>query len=593
MCFVVIQFFQTRRAGERAHHNGWLPVPVVAFFTALLLLAGGLQAATFDTPVTVSSLDFSAYAQWVDGAETTATNLSDPTRVLYTQTTVPNFNGYGFGESTNPGPRHLRIGFTAPMAVGSVLVRGSGKLSVLASNAPYPGNLTNESHWLPAQRLTTALGITANEVPDNGYAIWVLPPGTTTRALRFSHTSAVSDPAYVGRAAGAWLLTNRFANLAPQAPILTSTNQALAGRINNETDEMFNAWDNGFNGGTNVVSTTNFEWVILTWPTNISLNGLCALWAGFSEGTVQNYSGPANIHPRNADESMWTTLVASTNIQNQYPWFLPPNFLDFGSNVTTRALRLKITKAINEATSHAGLAGSSRAGKRVWLGDLLALAPLGTNDLASAVVPHVTLQPPIPVPFFLSQPGYVTLVIEDAAGKRVRNLVGETFFPAGTNLVYWDGLDESGKVDTGQHGEYAVQGALVPAGNYKVRGLQRDAIDLRYEFSVYHNGNPPWITANDTGGWLADHTPPSDVAFLPGATNEVLISSFIAEDGAGFVWVDLNGRRTHSRKWVGGTFTGATHLSRDRGAQRNTNHMVYSGSAWEGALRLYGLMTNG
>ena len=53
------------------------------------------------------------------------------------------------------------------------------------------------------------------------------------------------------------------------------------------------------------------------------------------------------------------------------------------------------------------------------------------------------LRPPIPVRFNLAEPGVVTLVIDDAQGVRVRNLVMETSFPAGENVVWWDGCDET------------------------------------------------------------------------------------------------------------------------------------------------------
>ena len=50
--------------------------------------------------------------------------------------------------------------------------------------------------------------------------------------------------------------------------------------------------------------------------------------------------------------------------------------------------------------------------------------------------------PPIPVQFRLEQPGFVTLVIDDGQGKRVRNLISQDHFPAGTHTVWWDGLDD-------------------------------------------------------------------------------------------------------------------------------------------------------
>jgi len=46
----------------------------------------------------------------------------------------------------------------------------------------------------------------------------------------------------------------------------------------------------------------------------------------------------------------------------------------------------------------------------------------------------------IPIRFTLEKPRYVTLVVEDARGRRVRNLIFETLLPAGENSDVWDGL---------------------------------------------------------------------------------------------------------------------------------------------------------
>ena len=72
----------------------------------------------------------------------------------------------------------------------------------------------------------------------------------------------------------------------------------------------------------------------------------------------------------------------------------------------------------------------------------------------------------------LDQPGFVTLVIEDEHGVRVRNLISETYFPAGDNVAWWDGLDDLGRDKSSEdHGIYNVSGKLVAPGSYTVRGL--------------------------------------------------------------------------------------------------------------------------
>lgn len=157
---------------------------------------------------------------------------------------------------------------------------------------------------------------------------------------------------------------------------------------------------------------------------------------------------------------------------------------------------------------------------------------------------------PVALRLALAAPGYVTLVIEDVAGVRVRNLVSERFFEAGEHVIEWDCLDEAG-LPADHPGSYVFHRNLVAPGTYKVRGLIRDAIHLRYELSAYTAGNPPWRTLDGRGGWLADHSPPSGVVSLPGDPPRMLIASFVAEAGDGLVWTDLAGRKLAGTRGLG------------------------------------------
>jgi flagellar hook assembly protein FlgD len=68
--------------------------------------------------------------------------------------------------------------------------------------------------------------------------------------------------------------------------------------------------------------------------------------------------------------------------------------------------------------------------------------------------------------------GYVTLVIEDAYGKRVRNLVADRFFKKGLNTVDWDGTDDVGRnAQAASHGVYSIPPKFVSPGTYFRRGL--------------------------------------------------------------------------------------------------------------------------
>ena len=97
------------------------------------------------TPLLDTALDAAAFAEWVDGAEKpiqprkTGDKEHSPQWVLWTRTTQPGHSGIAFGDSKTPGARHLRIGFTTPIPIGSVIVKGGGQLSVLKARRRIPG----------------------------------------------------------------------------------------------------------------------------------------------------------------------------------------------------------------------------------------------------------------------------------------------------------------------------------------------------------------------------------------------------------------------------------------------------------------------
>lgn len=554
--------------------------------------------AAFRGMMDAADLDPETFAEWAEGKETVigATNRErSPQWVLWTKTTTPGHSGVYFGLSDNPGVRHLRIGFTHSVAVGTVMVNSGGVLSVLKPNAPYPGDLSNETHWQPAQRWTRDGDVTSDPVPPGEYACWLLPPGTNTRALRFTHVSLASDSEYQGWLGAALVTDERLVNESIFATVASRSNNQNAGRLNNSQHDSWGAWENREAkevpaDDEPVISTDNAEWILLTWSAPIKLTGLAALWTGFSAAEVQAFVGPATRHPRDALEHDWQSLATYEQLQHGYPKPLWPNRLDFGREVVTRAVRVRIiAPSPEEKSGH--LADKMLGGRRVWLGELLALQSIGSSPLQAVkppvVVQAATLHPPIPVKFTLKQPGYVTLVIERPDGVRVRNLISETYFPAGKNIAWWDGADDLGRdVDAARHGIYRIPARFVEPGEYRVRGLVRGEIKPYYQFSVYTTGNPPWDTVDHSGAWLANHSPPMAAAFVPAAqspTGEpaVYLGCYVTEGPDGLAWVDLDGHKRGGKKWLGGAWTGAPYLACDTGTKAVSGVSVYAASVWE------------
>jgi len=212
-----------------------------------------------------------------------------------------------------------------------------------------------------------------------------------------------------------------------------------------------------------------------------------------------------------------------------------------------------------------------------------------------------TNPPPIPIRFRINQPGFVTLVIDDGNGRRVRNLISETPFGAGEHVVGWDGLDDLGRdTKSAAAAIYHVPGKVVSPGRYTVRGLFRPELNLRYELTPYSHGHPPWKSKDRSSEWLANHSAPSAILFVPESAapkrnkpspgGQIIVGSYVSEGGSGVAWLDLKGNKIHGQLWIGGVWTGATQFTRDEGDDAVPGVYAYTGSAWEGELRLYELL---
>jgi len=205
----------------------------------------------------------------------------------------------------------------------------------------------------------------------------------------------------------------------------------------------------------------------------------------------------------------------------------------------------------------------------------------------------------IPILFNLQKPGYVTLVIDDGQGRRIRNLVSNKYFTSGRHEIYWDGYDEGTPSNYERRNvgmTYQITRHKVSDGVYHISGLTHDKILLRYELSVQSPGRPPWHTVDGSGAWLADHSPPSDVLFLPdgspfGKKPQLMVSAPVAEAGHSLMWLDESGRKIFGRKigWEGGNA-----LARDLGKEKDQNISAYCLSIRKGKrLSLFAIKNSG
>ncbi len=566
--------------------------------------AQGVDFGVFRTPVVRENLLPAKDAEWLDGKELPIDSMQDQRhRALWTQSGPSASGPILFGKGASTGVRHFRLAFSSEVPVGSVLAVGNARVSVLKAGVQGHGDLANDAHWTPAERLD-GRSVTTDQPSDiSSIQLWTLPPGTKTRAIRFTHLPPITAGDFAGRVGGVYVLADRYADVAKQGRILTSSNTRDAGRIIDGYDNRGRRGGDWANRDRTApvqpneprVSSADPVDVILAFPTPASVRGL-ALWdCGGTAGEIA-VAPPdvAGIVPTKTSDQSWATTRSFDRLADFYDSSMRANFVDLGSDHQAGGVRMRFTEPVRTDGLHVHLRGHHADGRRVWLGELIMLASLGDRPLKDAILPEwpaPTANPPIAIPFKLEAPRHVTMVIEDASGKRIRNLLADVPYPAGDHVAWWDGTDDLGRdVGAAEHGLYNVPGTPVAPGTYYARGLTVPKVGLRYEMSPDDAGTPPWLTPDNTGGWGTNHTPPSAAAFVPADRNVlneplVFIGSYVSEGGHGLFWVDRDGRKRGGVGHMGGSWTGAQTLATDIGPKSDPQTAIYVASGFQGEVR--------
>ena len=151
--------------------------------------------------------------------------------------------------------------------------------------------------------------------------------------------------------------------------------------------------------------------------------------------------------------------------------------------------------------------------------------------------------------------GKATLVIEDEAGKRVRNLIAGVPLAKGSQRIEWDGLDEKGNV--------------AGPGKYSWRSIHHPGIKPEYIMS-YGNGDNQ---EKDLGGWGPNHV--ILIAATAGLEWTFLGAPF-TEGGDAIVAVDQQGTKRMGYNPVMGTGLGRVELTTEGGVL----YVANDGLAW-------------
>lgn len=449
--------------------------------------------------------------------------------------------------------RHFRIAFKRPIKVGTLIgYIGNCEVSYLKPGVPPPGDPNNEMAWVNVGEPT----------PRKPFRAVTFPKGVVTSAIRLTFRlpkpPAQPEPSVIY---GLVVLTERLYDWAKWAtPVAESYLRRSA--IEAERHSPWSLIDGDVNidwrsAREEAITEKLPSWVILHWGQPKRIDSVWLTNVFGKRVAIDSIVDGRFVNPALAPEGSWKQVAVS-----DVPiWWRPP-YTDFGikfaAPIETRALRIRIVEPLT--TENPDIAYVTQNGKLrniARIGEVFAFEDIGEGDLPSPPK-LVELKPPIPIRYTLPSDGYITIAINDAKGRRIRNLIANAFRRRGENVDWWDGLDDNGN--------------LVSPGEYRAACVWRGELGLRYQFSVYWSGKTPWLLPDGTGGWLSDHCPPRSIAIVG---DRVFAGAFTAESGDTLMALDLNGNKLWGTKWL--DLGGAALLCTD-----GKNLYVASKGAWLG-----------
>ena len=402
--------------------------------------------------------------------------------------------------SNADSPRHFRLAFKQPVAIGTIVTTYAGldavfwfgapverTVSVLKPDAPYPGDVTNEVHWL---------ALSSGRVKT-------LPPGTLTRAIRFteSYPTPIATPAVeYSTPASAMGIT-----------VLCRERYYAATDLGGEKEDWL---------GKVAASVTAF------WGETQTIVGVVALSPRPLAASAKFLDPRSESHPTVAAPAEWLA-AARTDVPTI------PQVYRFEQPVRTRGIRVVPNSPVGSIAYSLG-------------GPVIVLARLGADE-----APPVFHIPPAPFSFALDMPmdGCVGLqILDKAGGQRVRRLLGEAERHKGAIKEPWDLRDDAGQ--------------YVAPGEYAWTALACPPLALTYQTTVNHAGRPPWWAPVRGGGaWMADESPPLCVGAV--GDSVVLLGSAVCEKGNVAIAVNPEGEKLWGENVVLTGWGGAYRIASD------------------------------
>ncbi|MGD0088650.1 MAG: hypothetical protein ABSE73_01905 [Planctomycetota bacterium] len=276
----------------------------------------------------------------------------------------------------DPGPRqHIVLTFNRAVPIGSLAFpipedqALHTRLSVLKPGAPYPPQSGKEQDWNVIWK--SALALPSPQGGEGGvrggWAVATAPENTVTRALRISFDrgmdeldelleagggatpdSVLKDKGGADGGKGAWhaqleglrILRRRFANLASTAKVSVSSGQiSKNGEWDAQRDKPITTADPGI--------------YMLEWGAPQSLRGLAIEEIDGKLTEIDAYTGPDGGPVEMRNDKQWEKIARYEQVLRFYysggQTFNPKarymdGYVDFGKEVKTRALRLRVVE---------------------------------------------------------------------------------------------------------------------------------------------------------------------------------------------------------------------------------------------------------
>lgn len=494
-------------------------------------------AGPLDLAITAGDVDFAASKAWrADGEK--PVDEADLMSVLGLDK-IPNQRTWIAGD-VKGGTRadfHYLIVLKQPVSIGSLLAFGTAKqVSYLKAGAPLPKSPSDSANLVSL----------SPPVRHSGGRLYTLDAPIQTRALLLSDL----DTPRRSEVDEVRLFKARLQNVTPAARAYAlheyTSPESQATQSASYVTMAKSYWASSGKDDKGLVSTPTVsdihpEWFLLTWDKPQTVTGIWLL-SNTVTYSLEYFVGPESVNPRVGTPAEWRRVREFTErFEKERRDVGHPRWISFPSPLTTRGLRFNITKVDGRQTQIATIHG------------LHVLTDLQNGPAQELAAQNAgPMEPPYQLSYEIAQPGNLTLAINDAQGRRVRNLISREPAESGKFAQSWNLKDE--------------EGSFITPGTYSWSAITLPQLQPKYEFTVYPNvsmiapGNSPWLNGhNGSGGWMADHTAPLAVCV---GGDHVYLGSPVAESGVSLIECDLTGAKT----WGYHSFaawTGPRHLASD------------------------------